>query len=146
VIKSQAKLPRVQGAAEKIKRETDAHLRQLAKTSTYLFSGRFSTRGVRKHGKKIEYVSTTAGEIFFRAIFLTFYTSDFFVFALVERLSVRGTQIRDKQCFTGSCVYFLSVSPCRFFFAFWGVSRQGEIKNAIKKITNRTSKKNPGQI
>jgi hypothetical protein len=32
-----------QGAAEKIKRETDVHLRQL---------GRFSARGVRKHGEK----------------------------------------------------------------------------------------------
>jgi hypothetical protein len=67
-----------QGAAEilseiqkrqlrKTKRENDVHLRQLAKKNTYVRSffsdlsstlfgvWRFSARGVRKHGKKIEY-------------------------------------------------------------------------------------------
>jgi hypothetical protein len=55
-----------QGAAEKIKRENDVHLRQLAKkvrTCLLFFIfflcvfGRFSARGVRKHEKKIECVS-----------------------------------------------------------------------------------------
>jgi hypothetical protein len=43
------------------KRETDVHLHQLAKHSTYgiffkVRFGRFSARGVRKHEEKIEYV------------------------------------------------------------------------------------------
>jgi hypothetical protein len=69
-----------QGAAEKIKRENDVHLRQLAKKSTYVPTfffffkcvfGRFSARGVRKHEKKNEYVSkkNRRGNIFSGGIF-----------------------------------------------------------------------------
>jgi hypothetical protein len=80
-----------QGAAEKIKRENDVHLRQLAKKSTYVHFfffrcgfGRFSARGVRKHEKKIKYVSKKItgeilfrGEHFFWVIFLTSFPFDF---------------------------------------------------------------------
>jgi hypothetical protein len=69
-----------QGAAEKIKRENDVHLRQLAKQSTYVpgtfffFSFFFSAfLGVSWQGefentrKQFEYVSKqNTGEIFFR--------------------------------------------------------------------------------
>jgi hypothetical protein len=57
--------PKAAGAAEKIKRENNVHLRQLAKKSTYLlcplfpplsifycFFGRFSIRGPQKRDKK----------------------------------------------------------------------------------------------
>jgi hypothetical protein len=65
-----------QGATEKIKRENDVHLRQLAKKSTYVPSFFFfffsAFLGVSRQGdfentrKKIEYVSKQiTGEIFF---------------------------------------------------------------------------------
>jgi hypothetical protein len=43
------------------------------------------------------------GGIFFPGGFFSFFSFDFFV-ALVKRLSVRGTQKRNKKCFAGSCV------------------------------------------
>ena len=43
------------------------------------------------------------GDFFSGGFFLTPFPFDFFV-ALVKRLSVRGTQKRDKKSFTGSCV------------------------------------------
>jgi hypothetical protein len=63
--------------------------------------------------KQIEYVSKknhrgnifSGGGFLFWVNFLTSFPSGFFV-ALVKRLSVRGTQKRDKKSFTGSCVYF----------------------------------------
>jgi hypothetical protein len=109
------------GATEKIKRENDVHLRQLAKQSTYVRNFFVSAfLGVSRQGefentrKQIEYVSKKCTrEIFFRGGgdffsgggFLTFFSFDFFV-ALVKRLSVRETQKqkRDKKCFAGSCV------------------------------------------
>jgi hypothetical protein len=112
------------------------HLRQLAKKSTYVpfFIFYRSFLGVSRQGefentrKKVEYVSKKSpGKYFFGGggnfwvIFLTSFPFDFFV-ALVERLSVRGTQKRDKKSFTGSCVYFFSPVPI-FFSAFLGVSR-----------------------
>jgi hypothetical protein len=64
---------RAQGAAEKIKRENDVHLRQLAKKNTYLFFFLSAFLGVSRQGefentrKKIEYISKkNTGEIFFR--------------------------------------------------------------------------------
>jgi hypothetical protein len=72
-----ASCQRSQGAAEEIKRETDVHLRQLAKKSTYVPSSFFfffsAFLGVSRQGKfentrkKFEYVSKKiTGEIFFR--------------------------------------------------------------------------------
>jgi hypothetical protein len=79
-----------QGAAEKIKRENDEHLRQLAKQSTYVpsfFSFFFSAflgfsrqEEFENTREKIEYVSKkVTGEIFFRGgIFLTPFPFNFF--------------------------------------------------------------------
>jgi hypothetical protein len=101
-----------QGAAEKIKRENDVHLRQLAeKLRTYLLSfflvrfwaflGKGSSK-TREH-KLNPFQKNQRGNIFSGGFFLTSFSFDFFV-ALVKRLSVRGTQKRDKKSFTGSCV------------------------------------------
>jgi hypothetical protein len=111
-----------QGAAEKKPRENDVKLRQLAKKSTYVPSLFFlfffsaflgvSRQGVFKNTRKeFEYVSKKnhrgniffGGGSFFWVNFSTPFPFDFFV-ALVKRLSVRGTQKRDKKSFTGSCV------------------------------------------
>jgi hypothetical protein len=65
-----------QEAAEKIKRENDVHLRQLAKkVRTYLLFflflecvfGRFSARGVRKHEKRnlVRFKKKSPGKYFF---------------------------------------------------------------------------------
>jgi hypothetical protein len=124
-----------QGATEKIKRENDVHLRQLAQKSTYVPSFFFfflksAFLGVSRQGEfentrnKIEYVKYFfGGGIFsgFRVIFFNFFSFQFFV-ALVKRLSVRGTQRRDKKVLRGRASNFFP--PCRFFFiAFLGVSR-----------------------
>jgi hypothetical protein len=71
--------------------------------------------GVSRQGEfentrnKIEYVSKKntkeifyRGEIFFLGGFLQLFFLS--IFLLVKRLSVRGTQKRDKNKFTGSCV------------------------------------------
>jgi hypothetical protein len=68
-----------QGATEKIKRENDVHLRQLAKKSTYVLLSFFFSAflGVSRQGdfentrKKIEYVSKKnhRGNIFLGGIF-----------------------------------------------------------------------------
>jgi hypothetical protein len=61
---------RIQGAAEKIKRENDVHLRQLAKKSTFFFLVRFwaflGKGEFENTRKKIEYVSKKSpGKYFF---------------------------------------------------------------------------------
>jgi hypothetical protein len=61
----------VQGAAEKIKRETDVHLRQLAKISAYVPTffflkcvfGRFSASGVQKRHKNM-FIKSACRKIF----------------------------------------------------------------------------------
>jgi hypothetical protein len=69
-----------QGAAEKTKRVNDVHLRQLVKKNAYVPSffliffkcvfGRFSARGVRKHGKKLSaFPKNSPGKHFFEWIF-----------------------------------------------------------------------------
>jgi hypothetical protein len=108
----------------KIKRENDVHLRQLAKKSTYVPSfflsfflvrfwaflgkgssktreNKMSTFQKKNHRGNI----FSGGNFFLGDFFLTPFPFDFFV-ALVKRLSVRGTQKRDKKVlrFTGSCV------------------------------------------
>jgi hypothetical protein len=117
------------------KRRTSAPARKKKYVRTFFFFFffycvfvRFSARGVQKHEKKIEYVSKkNTGEIFFSGeelfleIFQLFFLSIFFV-ALVKRLSVRGTQKRDKKVLGGRASIFFP--PYRFFFsAFLGVSR-----------------------
>jgi hypothetical protein len=109
-----------QGAAEKIKRENDVHLRQLAKKSAYVifyflvrfwaFLGKGSSKTREKQlgliecvSKKIHRGNIFRGGFFFPGGFLTFFSFDFFV-ALLKHLSVRGTQKRDTKCFAGSCV------------------------------------------
>jgi hypothetical protein len=138
-----------QGAIEKIKRENDVHLRQLAKKSTYvLFFFFFSAfLGVIRQGEfentrnKIECVSEkSTRKIFFWGVlfpggFFDFFSFDFFV-ALVKRLSVRETQKRDKQCFAGSGVVRLNSSPLPIFFycVFGRFSIRGT-QQRDKKIT-----------
>jgi hypothetical protein len=70
-------LGRFQGATEKMKRENDVHLRQLAKKSTYVLFFFSAFLGVSRQGefentrKKIEYVSKTnhRGNIFWGDFF-----------------------------------------------------------------------------
>jgi hypothetical protein len=115
----------IQGAAEKIKRENDVRLRQLANKSTYctffyfyfILLVRFWALGVSRQGefentrnKLSTFQKNSPGKYFFGfrgvfsgVFFLTFFSFVFFV-ALVKRLSVRGTQKRGKKCFAGSCV------------------------------------------
>jgi hypothetical protein len=72
--------------------------------------GAFLGQGSSKTRKQLSTFLKNTGGIFFRGGF--FFRVDFFYFfflstflvALVKRLSVRGTQKRDKKCFTGSCV------------------------------------------
>jgi hypothetical protein len=107
-----------EGRAKKRRRENDVHLRQLAKKSTHVlfFLVRFWAflgKGSLKTREKDLSLSTcqkkSPGKYFFKGgffsgwIFPTSFSFDFFV-ALVKRLSVRGTQKRDKKCFAGSCV------------------------------------------
>jgi hypothetical protein len=120
-----------QGAAEKIKRENDVHLRQLAKKSTYVPSLFFfiffsAFLGVSRQGEfenTRNFLSTFQkkkpgkyffrGKIFFLGDFSTFFPFDFFV-ALVKRLSVRGTQKRDKKVLGGRAS--ISPPPLPIFF------------------------------
>ena len=84
------------------------------------------------------------GEIFFAGGFSTFFPFDFFV-ALVKRLSVRGTQKRDKKVLGGRASIFFP--PYRFFLVrFWAFLDKGNSKTRLKKSRNRTSKTIPGQI
>jgi hypothetical protein len=104
----------LQGAAEKPPRETDVHLRQLAKKSTYVPSflfflvrfWAFLGKGSSKTQEKFlsTFQKKSPGKYFFGGGFFQLLFLSIFVVALVKRLSVRGTQKRDKKSFTGPCV------------------------------------------
>jgi hypothetical protein len=86
-------------------------------------------------------------EFVFRVDFFPhfFFNFDFFV-ALVKRLSVRGTQKRDKKCFAGLCVYIFLLAGF-VLLRFWAFLDQGNSKTQLKKKSrSRASKKKPGQI
>ena len=76
-------------------------------------------------------------------MFLISFPLDFFG-ALVKRLSVRGTQKRDKKVLRGRASNLFPPYPF-FFSAFLGVSRQGEFENTRKKLST-FQKKNTGEI
>jgi hypothetical protein len=103
------------------KRRTSAPARKSTYVPFFFFFSAFL--GVSRQGefentrKKNEYVSKKiTGEIFLGDFFLllTPFPFDFFV-ALVKRLSVRGTQKRDKKVLRGRASNFFP--PYRFFFS-----------------------------
>jgi hypothetical protein len=94
--------------------------------------------------KQIECVSKRlAGEIFFRGeiffpgIFLTFFLSDFFV-ALVKRLSVRGTQKRDKKMCCGVVRLIFFPHADFLLLRFWAFRDKGNSKTRLKQTRHRT--------
>jgi hypothetical protein len=133
-----------QGAAGKKKRETDVHLRQLAKKNTHVpsfflffsaFLGASRQLGSSKtRGNKSTAFQNKSPEIFFRAEFFSggffcFFSFDLFVVALVKRLSVRELKNVMKNVLQGRASKAFPLVD--FFSAFLG---------DFKKTRNRTSK------
>jgi hypothetical protein len=81
-----------------------------------------------------------SGGIFFLDDFFKLLFLSIFVVALVKRLSVRGTQKRDKKVLRGRASNFFP--PYRFFLGrFWAFLDEGNSKTRLKKSRHRTCTK-----